>query len=72
MDSPHRWHYHGLNMVSITTRSKDVHSLNGHLRNRAGVDALALDPQDDSKVYMALGEYTNRSVFALNQLTDTW
>lgn len=29
-------------------------------RNRAGIDALALDPQDDSKVYMALGEYTNR------------
>lgn len=33
-------------------------------RNRAGVDALALDPQDDSKVYVALGEYTNRSVDA--------
>lgn len=29
-------------------------------RNRAGVDALALDPQDDTKVYIALGEYTNR------------
>ncbi|CAN8098205.1 unnamed protein product [Discula destructiva] len=27
--------------------------------NRAGVDALALDPQDDTKVYVALGEYTN-------------
>ncbi|KAG8169517.1 hypothetical protein KVR01_000262 [Diaporthe batatas] len=27
--------------------------------NRWGVDALALDPQDDTKVYLALGMYTN-------------
>ncbi|KAL1875766.1 Xyloglucanase [Diaporthe australafricana] len=27
--------------------------------NRWGVDALALDPQDDTKVYVALGMYTN-------------
>ncbi|KAK7736527.1 Xyloglucanase [Cytospora paraplurivora] len=27
--------------------------------DRWGVDALALDPQDDSKVYVALGAYTN-------------
>lgn len=39
-------------------------------RNRAGVDALALDPQDDSKVYIAVGEYTNRFVL-LNSLTST-
>lgn len=31
-------------------------------RDRWGVDALALDPQDDSKVYVALGAYTNELV----------
>lgn len=38
-------------------------------RDRAGVDALALDPQDDSKVYMAVGEYTNRFVSPI-EVTD--
>ncbi|KAF3761720.1 glycoside hydrolase family 74 /Carbohydrate-binding module family 1 [Cryphonectria parasitica EP155] len=27
--------------------------------DRAGVDAMAVDPQDDTKIYLALGEYTN-------------
>lgn len=40
-------------------------------RDRAGVDALALDPQDSSKVYVALGEYTNRCAGLLTTLLLT-
>lgn len=31
---------------------------------------MAVDPQDDSKLYLALGEYTNRSVTIMSRFQE--
>lgn len=55
------WTLLGEASTLVSTAGRQSNPANSYQnRNRAGVDALALDPQDDSKVYIALGEYTNR------------
>lgn len=62
MDGCHGQYRHRCSMVNIVPclTVPPKYLLNGLCRSRAGIDALALDPQDDSKVYIAVGEYTNR------------